>query len=172
MVVFDGTRYTFNRNLSYEYDVENFWEATAQAERATSVNDQKSAYKTAIQIYQGEYLPEVGETWVLPERERLRQAYVSASLKLASLYLEDFQHGLALDICQRLLIDDPCLEDAHCIAMRAYAMIGNKAAVARQHEVLQDALLSEVGASPSPRTETLFQSLLHHKIPSKNRDLP
>ena len=172
VVVFDGTRYTFNRNLSYEYDVENFWEATAQAERATSVNDQKSAYKTAIQIYQGEYLPEVGETWVLPERERLRQAYVSASLKLAGLYLEDFQHGLALDICQRLLIDDPCLEDAHCIAMRAYAMIGNKAAVARQHEVLQDALLSEVGASPSPRTETLFQSLLHCKIPSKNRDLP
>jgi DNA-binding SARP family transcriptional activator len=166
VIVFDGTRYTFNWKLSYEYDVENFWEAAAQAESATNVNDQKSAYKMAVQAYQGEYLPEVGETWVLPERERLRQAYVSASLKLASLYLEDFQYGLALDICQRLLLQDPCLEDAHCIAMHAYAKLGSLAAVARQYETLQESLLSEVNASPSPQTEALFRSLMHHKIPS------
>jgi LuxR family maltose regulon positive regulatory protein len=166
VVVFDGTRYAFNWTLGYEYDVENFWEAIAQAEDAANVNDQKSAYQAAIQIYQGEYLPEVGEIWVLPERERLRQAYVDASLKLASLYLEDFQYELVLDICQRLILQDPCLEDAYRTAMHAYAMIGNTAAVARQYEMLQEALLSEIGASPSPQTEALFQSLMRHKIRS------
>ena len=163
VVVFDGTRYIFNRRLSYEYDVENFWEAITQAKGATNVNDQKNAYQLAIQVYQGEYLPEVGETWVLPERERLRQAYADAGLKLASFYLEDFQHGLVFDICQRLLLQDPCLEDAHCMAMRAYAVQGNRAALVRQYEVLQEALLSEVGASPSPQTEALFRSLMRHK---------
>lgn len=166
VVVFDGTRYSFNRKLSYEYDVENFREAIVQAEEATNVNDQKSAFQAAIQTYQGEYLPEVGETWVLPERERLRQAYVSASLKLASLYLEDFQYELALDICQRLLLQDPCLEDAHRMAMRAHAVVGNRAAVARQYEILQKALLSDVGAAPSPQTEALFRSLMQQNIPS------
>ena len=164
VVIFDDTRYIFNWKLSYEYDVENFWEAITQAESATNVNDQKSAYKVVIQTYQGEYLPEVGETWVLPERERLRQAYVGASLKLAGLYLEDIQYELVLDVCQCLLLQDACLEDAHRMAMRTYAMIGNRVAVVRQYESLQEALLSEVGASPSPQTEALYQSLMRHKI--------
>jgi len=159
-VVFDGTRYLFNWKISYEYDVENFWEAIAQAEKATDANKQKSAYKEAIMTYQGEYLPEVGETWVLPERERLHLAYIGASLKLINIYLANSQYEFALDICQRLLVDDPSLEEAHCLAMHAYASLGNRTAIARQYETLRDTLLSEIGVSPSPQTEALIQSLM------------
>jgi ATP/maltotriose-dependent transcriptional regulator MalT len=59
VVVFDGDRYVFNRELDYEYDVESFLELLAQARNAPTDEARQSAYQKLIELYQGEYLPEV-----------------------------------------------------------------------------------------------------------------
>ena len=159
-IVFDGERYWFNRNLDYECDLEKFQNQISRAE-STKVSQEKiDAYLEAVKYYQGLYLPEIEGTWVLAEREHLWQAYVSANLNLAQLYLEAGKTEQTLETCQRILEEDDCLEEAYRLIMRVYAAKGNRAEIIRQYERLKQALFEEVGAEPSRQTQLLFESLL------------
>jgi two-component SAPR family response regulator len=160
VVVLDQDSYQFNHDLDYEYDVETFLSKLAQAQAMANGDDQVTAYQAALNIYKGDYLPEAEEEWVWPKREQLRDAYLGATLKLASFYLEGGKYELTLDYCQRALAADACLEEAHRLAMRAYAATGNQAAIARQFERCRQALLKEVNARPSSQTQTLYETLM------------
>jgi LuxR family maltose regulon positive regulatory protein len=160
VVIFEQDYYQFNRNLDYEYDVETFLAKLDQAQAATEGDGQIAAYQAAIHLYRGDYLPEMEGEWVWATREQLRDAYLGATLKLASLYLESGKYELALNYCQRALASDPCLEEAYRLAMRAYAASGNQAAVARQFERCRQVLLKEVNARPSSQTQTLYETLM------------
>jgi ATP/maltotriose-dependent transcriptional regulator MalT len=158
-ILFEGDRYTFNRTLDYEYDVEQFWEQLNQAAENATPRKKIKALQAAMQIYQGDYLPEVSGAWVLPEQARLRQAFLDAGLQLARLYIGTGQPDQALEVANRLIAADSCLEDAYVTAMQAQAAAGNRPSVARLYEKLSQTLLQELGASPSPQTESLYLSL-------------
>jgi DNA-binding SARP family transcriptional activator len=156
---FEGERYWFNRDLDYEYDVENFLGKIARAQAAADAREKISAYQAAVDLYQGEYLPEVGGTWVVPLREQLWQKYAEARLSLARLYLEAGEAGPALEGLQRLLLEDTCLEEAHRLAMRAHAARGDRAGLTRQFERCRRALLEEMDLQPSAQTIELYETL-------------
>ena len=167
-ILFDGVRYSFNRQLDYEYDVEQFREllqraadyaGSDNASPKKQPNKQMKALQSALLIYQGDYLPEVGGAWVLPEQERLRQSFQSAGLQLARLHLENGRPDQALSVAGRLIAADPCLEQAYRLAMQAQAAASNRPAAARLYEKLAQTLMQELGASPSPETESLYLSL-------------
>jgi LuxR family maltose regulon positive regulatory protein len=160
IVLFDGNLYWFNQDLNYEYDVEVFLRKLAQARAATDTDEQVMAYQEVIDLYAGPYLPDMEGTWVWPERERLWQAHVEAVLRLAEIYLETGEHEAALEYCLRILAEDPSLETAHGLAMRAYAALGDRAAVARQFERCEQALLEEIGIPPSVQTKALYEMLM------------
>lgn len=159
-IQFDGERYCFNRDLDYESDVEAFREKLAQARTMIDPHKRATLYWAAVQLYKGPYLPEIDGEWVWTERERLWQAYVDVISKLAEHHLEMGEYEAALDVCRRALAEDPCLEEAHRLSMRAHAAMGNRAAIVRQFERCRQALLEEVNAPPSPQTETLYQTLI------------
>jgi DNA-binding SARP family transcriptional activator len=160
VVLLDQDRYQFNRALDYECDVETFMEKLAQARAATDPGERAAAYRAAVDLYRGPYLPEVDGTWVCVEQERLWQAYVEAVLALAQFHLVAREYGVALDYCQRALDVDLCLEEAHRLAMRAHAALGNRAGVARQYERCRQALQEELCAPLSPQTEALYDTLI------------
>jgi ATP/maltotriose-dependent transcriptional regulator MalT/two-component SAPR family response regulator len=159
-VLFDEDRYQFNRTLDYEYDVETFTQKLAQAQAATDPDEQVTAYQAAVGTYKGPYLPETEGEWAWWERERLRQAHMDAVVRLAELHLEAGRHGTALEYCQLALAEDPCLEEAHRLAMSAHAAMGNRADVVRQYKRCQQILEEEVNVPPSPQTEALYQTLI------------
>ena len=70
------------------------------------------------------------------------------------------EYETALDYCRRVLAEDPTLEAAHCVAMRAHAALGNRADVARQFEHCEQVLVEEIGTSPSPQTRALYEMLM------------
>lgn len=154
----DGV-YTFNREIDYEYDVEQFEEYLVQARKAVGKEAQIEAYQSAIRIYAGEYLPGTDGVWVLPERQRLQQAFLNTGLKLADLYRQAEKYAKALEVCQRMIAVDPCLEEAYCTAMHLYAREGNRTAIAQLYRDLQTVLLEYADAPPSPQTESLYRSL-------------
>jgi LuxR family transcriptional regulator, maltose regulon positive regulatory protein len=160
VLLFDEDRYWFNRELDYEYDVESFIKQVEVGQSSKAIEKRITAFKAAIGIYLGTYLPGFDGNWILVERERLWQIYQDAVLDLARLYLEVGNYSATLDWCQRILTQDPCLEEAHRLAMRAYAARGNRVAVMRQYERCQKALLEEVSAPPSSQTYTLYQTLI------------
>lgn len=159
VVLYDEDRYMFNRTLDYEYDVETFLGHLTQAQAASLLDDQIAAYQAAIQTYKGLYLPEAEGEWAWWERERLRRAHIEATTKLAELFLETGKHATALEFCQRILAEDPCLEEAHRLAMRAHAALGNRAAVVRQFKHCRQALMEEVNVPPSSQTTMLYETL-------------
>jgi len=137
-----------------------FMEKLTLARTATHQAEQATAYQAAIDLYKGSYLPEIDETWVWPERERLWQACVEAVLALAELHFGAGEYGAVLNCCQWALAQDPCLEEVHRLAMRAHASMGNRPAVARQFERCRQALLEDVNVAPSLQTATLYASLM------------
>jgi len=153
-------RYYFNRNLDYEYDVELFYNYITQAQTASIIQEKIAAYKVAIKLYQGSYLLDVDGTWVLTEREQLRRIYIEANIKLIELYLETVNYKLAITYCQQTLLEDPYHEELHRQAMRAYAALGNKAALVRQYKQCSHKLKKDFAASVSPQTKALFKALV------------
>jgi LuxR family maltose regulon positive regulatory protein len=160
VILFDGETYTFNRNLDYSYDVERFEQLLAQAKEATASQTHKQILEELFQLYRGDYLPEIGGVWASIERERLRQAFLNAGLQLAALYQDEFLHEQALDVCQRLINTDACLEKAYCIAMQALAAANDRPGIIRLYNKLRTHLETEIGIAPSTQTNNLFHSLI------------
>ncbi len=152
--------YYFNRNTDFEFDVESFQREITQAEEAEQNDIRLDHYLAALKQYKGPYLPEIDETWVLAERQRLNQLYLDTILKVAELYLTIRQFDQALSYCQRALKEDPCLEAAHRIAMRIHAEMGSRAALVRQYDECRKALLEEYDTDPSAQTQELFDLLM------------
>lgn len=153
-------RYQFNRALDYEYDVEAFESHLAQARAAASTCEGAASYQAAIDRYKGPYLPDVDGTWAHAERERLWQAFVEAVLTLAEYRFEAGELESALELVQRVLAQDGCLEQAHRLALRIHAAMGNRAEMSRQLARCRQALLEEADAPLSPQTEILYERLM------------
>jgi LuxR family transcriptional regulator, maltose regulon positive regulatory protein len=160
VIIFQDDNYRFNTALDYEYDVESFIKEIYHAELATDRQQKIISYQTALKCYQGPYLPEGDDTWILSERQKIYNIFINALLKLTMIYLEGKEYDEALDLCQKILGEDPCMEDAHRLAMRIYAAMGNRAAIARQYEYCRQVLSEELNATPSSITQSLFETLM------------
>jgi DNA-binding SARP family transcriptional activator len=160
IVLFDGYQYGFNRDLDYEYDAQMIEEKVNQAKKATSTEDKIACYRAVMDLYRGPYLPEGEGIWVLTERERLWDMQLNAILTMARLYLEAGDYYTALEFSHKVLKEDRCQEEAHRLAMRAYAALGNRAAVKRQYDECCWALRQDVDSEPSPQTLSIYKTLI------------
>jgi len=159
VVLFQDDYYFFNTSMDYEYDVEQFLREIYHAEKAESAQQKVKHFKTALKLYQGAYLPEGEETWIIIERQKIQDQFLLAMMKLGELYvqLEDYPH--ALGVVQQALNFEPCMEEAHRLGMTVYALMGNKAGVIRQFEICRQALLEEMHITPSTLTQDLLRKL-------------
>jgi len=151
--------YRFNWSVDYEYDVESFRKQIARAKGVTGL-ERFSAYEEAVKIYQGPYLPDGDGVWIIPEREELWQMYLNARFILARHALEMREYNAALVHIHQILTQDKCQEEAHRLAMRTHAAMGNQADLIRQYEVCKSALMSDYSITPSKKTEDLYLKLL------------
>ncbi|MFO7583442.1 MAG: tetratricopeptide repeat protein, partial [Anaerolineales bacterium] len=143
-ILFEGERYRFNRNVDYEYDVEIFDKLLKQSRDLVKRDDKLSMLQAAVDLVKGSYLADIDAVWADLERARLELNYHAALIELAELYLEAGQPLRTIEVCRIALKADPLMEAAYRLSMRAYAVIGDIAAVARVHQschsVLDDAL--------------------------------
>lgn len=160
VIRFENDLYSFNRTVDYEYDVDSFLRYLARGDQATTPADRLAAYSAALTLYRGPYLPEVEADWAWAERERLNRLFIESALMVAQLQLNQKEYSATLESVQRILEADPCQEDAHRLAMRVYGALGNRAAIARQYAQCEQALLTEIDASPSLQTADLYQALM------------
>jgi LuxR family transcriptional regulator, maltose regulon positive regulatory protein len=161
VIVFDGERYAFNRKLDYTYDVDKFIVSLERSEHAKTSTESSEAYREALRLYHGEYLPDVYEAWATIEREHLNRLFVETSIQLARTGFERGEFSYAMKVCQALIEKNPFLEEAHRMAMQIYAAQGDRASVIQQYNSLKRSLQSQMGVLPSPQTETLYQELIH-----------
>jgi DNA-binding SARP family transcriptional activator len=150
-------RYSFNSDLDYSYDVQDFERSLVQADTTGTPARKIELLQESIQFYQGEYFPEGEGAWVMTERQRLTQMHEQCLLTLAQLQLEAGEPKMALMHSQAILTENHCMESAHQLAMQALAAMGDRSGVANQYELCKQYLLEELGLEPSPETVKLYK---------------
>ncbi len=159
-ILFEGERYRFNTEIDYDYDVESFAKFLERSKSTAGKEEEIRSLQSAVALVKGVYLSDVDLEWADTERARLELNYHAALNRLAVLYLESGQPIRAIETCQTALKADPLLEDAYRLSMRAYAALGDGAAIARVYQTCRAVLMDELGVNPSEETEKLYKKLL------------
>ena len=117
---------------SWTLDVRDFEEALVQADRARDGSEARHALEAAVKLYRGDLLPSCYDEWILPERDRLRQAMLNALGRLIEQEEQERDYQAAINSAQRLLRYDPLHETTYRHLMRLYALTGDRAAALRR----------------------------------------
>ncbi len=160
VVVFQNEYYKFNRALDYEYDVLAFTQHYTKAQDEISPNSRFEEFDAALDEYQGTYLPGIEHSWVLADRQRYFDMYLTALKEVSLYFLDQKNYETALAAARKALEADPCNEEFHRLVMRVHHTSGNKAGIQRQYALCRDILQAEIGVAPSEQTETLFHLLI------------
>lgn len=143
-------------------DTEAFEEAARGARRTW----EPSAYEAALDLYDGELLPEDRyEEWAEGPRTYLREIYLSLLSELASLYEERGGLGRAEAMLGKLLAEEPANEGAHTSLMRLYALSGRRAEALAQYGRLEGVLSRTLGMGPSSSARSLREEISSGRYP-------
>jgi len=160
-VVHADRLYRLNVDAGIEIDIAEFERHLGAAEhfaRAHEAEHSATAYATAIRLYMGDLSIDTN-VHALLERERLRSLYLTALARLADHHYGQGEYEAALNFALAILVDDPCREDAHRLAMRCYARRGERAQALRHYRLCSKILRTEFDAAPEPDTTALFDQL-------------
>jgi DNA-binding SARP family transcriptional activator len=152
----------------FTLDVANFEAALGRrrgADRTGDLLPGREAMEEAITLYRGDLLPSCYDDWILPERERLRQRYLSALERLGRLFEAGREYDAAIGYARRLLRHDPLHEAAHRRLMRLHALKGDRAGAMRAYHTCATTLQRELGVEPSPTTRRAYEQLVQVELP-------
>ena len=150
-------------NVSWTLDVLDFEQALTRAKQAEQANDltaKRQALAQAANLYRGDLLPSCYDEWMLPERDRLHQAFLGALEQLIELLQDERDYQGAIDAAQRLLRHDPLRETAYRHLMRLYALSGDRAAALRTYHTCVTTLERELAAQPARATREAYERLM------------
>jgi predicted ATPase/DNA-binding SARP family transcriptional activator/DNA-binding CsgD family transcriptional regulator len=137
-------------------DVESFESAAGTARRARH----PTAYRSAIELYAGELLPQDRyESWAEERREGLRLTHQTLLVELAGLYEELGELSPAVETLRRVVAAEPTHEGAQAGLMRLYALCGRREEALRQYERFEEVLAREFGARPDENTRRLREEI-------------
>lgn len=160
IIAFDEDYYRFNRNIEYDYDVEDMVQELAIARSASTLEEKIQHYKLAVGFYKGQFLPKLDYEWVVIQREQLHRMFIAGITELIGLLHETRQYQLAIHYADRAIEEDPCYEEAYRSAMISFSALGDRAGVSRQYEKCRATLKRELEIEPAQQTRNLFTNLM------------
>ncbi len=124
-------------------------------ERAAAGTTQESL-RDAVALYRGILLPDDPyPDAIATRREALRQRFVDTGLKLAAQQHALGEHDPCIEVLRRVIAQDPTVEPAVQLLMRALAETGRTADALRQFGDCVSALRARLDAAPSKATLAL-----------------
>jgi DNA-binding SARP family transcriptional activator/predicted ATPase len=162
----DATSLQWRLKTPYRVDVDLFEEALNRAGEAATQHDrdaERAALKEAESLYRGALLPNCYDDWIVPERERLHQAYSQAIEQLLRLCELQGDYVAAIRYAQRLIRFDPLSEDFYRRLMRLHLLNNDRASALRTYHMCAAMLQRELGVEPDPATHEIYEQLLHRE---------
>ena len=158
-----GSRYGLNGASSFEIDKNLFEQLVKNGLAHAKAGRKKEAMEDlsdGLKLYYGPYLVDsLYEDWAREERERLRNLFLSGIEILAQLYYESGQYQLALQTAERLLSEEPCLEEGYQLMMRVLIRQGKRSRAVQVFKKCAQVLGKELGVQPSRKTAELFEQI-------------
>jgi DNA-binding SARP family transcriptional activator/streptogramin lyase len=137
--------------------------AVHEAETALAAGDLENARNTAtlaVSLLRQPFLPGEDAAWVEEKRRELSDGRERALDALADACLRSGDAAEAVRWAEQTIALAPFRETGYRRLMEAHAAAGNRAEALRVYERCRRLLAEELGAYPSPETESIYRSLL------------
>ncbi len=173
VVIADRTNVRLNRE-TVTTDVSEFEAAVQAAGRIADPAERLRQLTTAVELYTGDILPAFYADWVIAERLRLSEIYLTAVGDLVVALEQAGDANRAIDYARRAIAVDPSREDMHYNLMRLYVAAGRAGDAHRQYQTLEHVLHKEYGDRPSAATSALLERVERVErveVGHQNRDL-
>ena len=147
-------------------DVEAATTAVHQAESQVALGEWKRAWGpslVALLVAEREFLPGADAPWIDEQRQQLAEIRLRAMEAHAAAALGTGGTELpgAIRVGRQLAHLVPLRESGYQVLMKALACQGNIAEALSVYATLRALLRDELGVSPSPKTQAVYDELLH-----------
>lgn len=137
-----------------------FQKSGKSKQRSGDVNSELSDYKTAIDLYQGDFLPEEDYPEVIvAKRNELKSVLLDLLLKTARIYEDRGAMNKAISYYKRAVQVDPLLETLYQRLMILYFEKGNRNAALKTYHECRSILMKELGVMPEDLTTAIYQKI-------------
>lgn len=160
--------YIERQGVTYQLNLDLVWIDVEAIEKYIIIGNEalvdspeiaREAYKYAIELYQGAYLPNrIYEDWSSAEREKTRILILGALVNLAEL-LVTINPLESIRLAQQAIGIDKTWEEAYRIQMSAYISKGNRPQALKTFQKCVDVLDEEYGIAPLPATKALLKEI-------------
>lgn len=162
------SQYIIRQGATYQLRFDNIWIDVEALDKFVALGNQallddpglaQEAYREAIDLYKGVYLPNrLYEDWSSEERERVQLIALGAIISLSELLVKDNPME-SIRLTQQALQIDSTWEDAYRIQMEAYFTKGNRPMAIKTYQQCQRVLDQEFGIEPLPETQQLYRKI-------------
>jgi DNA-binding SARP family transcriptional activator len=133
-----------------------------------NIGDPGDALKQAVELYRGPFLGGLFlssdhaelEAWAMLQRCAFERLYLQALVRLIEMRTSQGKFGAAIAYARRYLETDELAEEVHRQLIILYALSGERRAALQQFEDCTAVLERELGVSPLPETEAIYQAVL------------
>jgi YVTN family beta-propeller protein len=147
-------------------------DAAETARAAGRAVDAKAQARQAALIARLSLLPGEDGAWVEAKRRELADVHLRALECLAEVCLDSGEPSEAARWAHELIELEPFRESGHRRLMQAHVAAGNSAEALRAYERCRRLLADELGAYPSPETESIYRDLLNASPASRLATAP
>src|SRR5215469_808105 len=160
------------QDATWTLDVLDFETAIAQADQSSDMSTVRRALEKAVDVYRGDLLPSCYDEWILPERDRLHQAFLKALERLIGLQEQERDYVAAIGSAQRLLRHDPLHEATYRQLMRLHVVNGDRVAALRTYHNCATMLERELATEPGRATREVYEHLMQMTEPISAPEAP
>jgi len=160
VILYENDVYSFNRASDYEYDIETFEGLLFQSKLSKEPQIQIELLQKAVKLVRGQLLEDIYTIWIEPERERIKQQFLSAVLELADLLKNTNQAREALAVYQQAIDHEPTYETAYLLAMKLHIQLNDRVNALRLYDAYTDVMKHQLDLPPSEEMEAIFKQLM------------
>jgi DNA-binding SARP family transcriptional activator len=162
-IQFENDCYLLNPEMDIWLDCEEFEKHVQVGQRMEAAGRPAEAmaeYGIAEGLYQNDFLEEdLYEDWPRLHREHIRNMYLDSVDRLSGYYVQQGEYTPAIALCQKVLAQDNCHEEAHRRLMLCYLAQGQRHLAVRQYQFCVQALKEELDLAPSEETVALYRRI-------------
>ncbi|TAL26211.1 MAG: AAA family ATPase [Nitrospirae bacterium] len=171
-IVLNGGCLTLNNRYCWT-DIKAFEGAIKEAEKRwdksrSDDNETVEAFRLtekAMDLYRGSFMPlDAEQPWTPGTRERLENKLIRI-ITMAGIYYENRgHHDRAVEFYRKGIGIDKLAEELYQRLMLCYQKLGQEAEALKIYNRCRRALLSDLGITPSSRTEDIYNKMLKTQI--------
>jgi LuxR family maltose regulon positive regulatory protein len=153
-------KYQLLPEVALHADTDKYEFLLKEAERVGSDQEKAHVIRCALDLYRGDYVPEIYDSWTDVVRRRFREHRLRALHWFAQYSLKQGDDRSCVDACETYLSIDPVSEEITRLYMKGLYRLGRVAAIKTCYNILRQVLQKELHSSPDQETEELYHSLV------------